>query len=66
MANIACVDYSESYQVLTVVFMDGTHECYLNVISKKQAWEILQNLNRYDFMISRKGDRNEKSYCKTS
>lgn len=65
MSKIACVDYSEVYKVLTIVFMNGTHQCYLKVNSRNHAWEILQNLNRCDFILQ-KGDQNEKKYCKIS
>lgn len=45
MRKIACVDYSDKNCVLTIVFMDGEHECYLNV-SRAEAWLILRKINQ--------------------
>ena len=45
MKSIVCIDYSEQFRVLTIVYSDGEHECYLDV-SKDKAWLILRELNR--------------------
>lgn len=42
MKAISCVEYSESNQVLAVVFQDGTHECYF-AKNLKSAWDILRD-----------------------
>ena len=47
MRTIAYIDYSEFFRVLTIVFEDGEHECYLNV-NKKEAWLILQKFNKVE------------------
>ena len=43
--RIMCVDYSDFYRALTVVFMNGTFKHYKNIDNKLHAWVILQTLN---------------------